>query len=82
MKISKLKRTSGGVLMAIGLITYSVYWVCQYILDTVPDWLFWICTCVFAVGVGLGLILILTKKDDELDMDMKKTMDERRYDAR
>lgn len=74
-----IKKISGGVLMAIGLLFYSVYWISPYLLETVPEWMSTVAMFVLGACGGLGLLMILTKKDDELDEDMKKAMDERKY---
>lgn len=75
----KLKKISGGVLLAIGLLTYSVHYFSPYFMETEPEWLPIVCMFVFGVCGGLGLLLMFMKKEDELDTDLKKTMDEKRY---
>lgn len=79
MKKKNYKKISGGVLMLIGMLFYSVYWVSPYFLETVPEGFSMVAMCVLCVCGGLGFLMIFTKKDDELDEDMKRTMDERKY---
>lgn len=82
MKKRKSRKISGPILMTIGVLTYLIYWISGYFCEEPPLWMLVICGGVFLVFGGLGFILILTKKDDELDTDLQRTMDERRYNRR
>lgn len=82
MKKKNVKKISGMVLVVIGILIYSIHYFSPVFVEEIPQWLSIICMIGFGICVGTGLLLIFFKKEEELDSDLKNTMDERNYNRR
>lgn len=76
-----MKKLRGFKLVCLGLLIYTPLFLYQFYIDfNVPKWVF----IVFAIPSGIclfvGLFQMHNRKEDELDANLKNSMNEKKYD--
>lgn len=76
-----MKKIRGIKLVVVGLFFYLPYFIWGELAEEVPKPVFWVCSALFVTCALVGFLQSFCHKDDELDDDLQRTMQEKKVQA-